>query len=148
MDVSKPLVAGSGIAAEEPRSISPRVRGACPQDRGRTTGFCQTSPDGHLAPFFGADRSSCSSDVARALIVNIASAPVLYLRRFSEGGLRAQENMLANRPASTCRAPRSTESRPQGSTRAARQPSVRPQTPWSRTELDRKHNHLDPTEPK
>ena len=44
-------------------------------------------------------------------------------------------------------APRSTESRPQGSTRAARQPSVRPQTPWSRTELDRKHNHLDPTEP-
>src|ERR1019366_3520746 len=44
-------------------------------------------------------------------------------------------------------APRSTESRPQGSTRAARQPSVRPQTPWSRTELDRKHNYLDPTEP-
>ena len=44
-------------------------------------------------------------------------------------------------------APRSAESRPQGSTRAARQPSVRPQTPWSRTELDRKHNHLDPTEP-
>ena len=44
-------------------------------------------------------------------------------------------------------AARSTESRPQGSTRAARQPSVRPQTPWSRTELDRKHNHLDPTEP-
>src|ERR1039457_2059429 len=44
-------------------------------------------------------------------------------------------------------APRSTESRQQGSTRAARPPSVRPQTPWSRTELDRKHNHLDPTEP-
>ena len=42
---------------------------------------------------------------------------------------------------------RVTESWQQGSTRAARQPSIRACASWSRTEGDRKHNHLDPPQP-
>jgi hypothetical protein len=62
--------------------------------------------------------------------------------------LDCARNRLSGEPgASIGLSPRATESWPRGSTGAARQPSVRPYTPWWRTELDRKHNYLDSTEP-
>jgi hypothetical protein len=36
--------AASGIASEEPRSVSPQVRDACLQDRGRETGLSYSGP--------------------------------------------------------------------------------------------------------
>ena len=53
----------------------------------------------------------------------------------------------ADRSASDARLTRMLATRVQGSTRAARQPPIRPWTPERRTDLDRKHNHLDPPEP-
>ena len=41
---------------------------------------------------------ACLAAGGRALIVNIASVPVLYLGHSDEAGLRARTNMLASRP--------------------------------------------------